>query len=122
MSNLSDKVAAEAVDAVKEVAERPTNTLDPASVAGAAPSLEKAISDNVAQVVKHVTNQEPWYRSRVTLGALLAAAAGLAGALGYAFPEEMQGKVLDIVIAAGPIIGAMIALYGRWVATKPLGA
>lgn len=75
----------------------------------------------VAPVVAHLTNSEPWYQSRVTLGAIIAAAAGLFGVFGYAFPAETQGKVIELIVALGPVIGGAIALYGRWVAKKPLG-
>jgi len=75
-----------------------------------------------APVVAHITNTEPWYQSRVSLGAIIAAAAGIASIFGYAFPAEMQGKVIDAVIALAPLVGGALALYGRWVAKKPLGA
>jgi hypothetical protein len=81
----------------------------------------KVLSE-VVPVVAHATNQEPWYQSRVTLGAILAAAAGVLGVFGYAFPSEVQGKVIDLVIALGPVIGGALALYGRWLAKKPLGS
>lgn len=71
--------------------------------------------------VQHATNVEPWYQSRVTLGAILAAAAGVLGVFGYAFPSEVQGKVIELIIALGPVIGGALALYGRWVAKRPIG-
>ncbi len=80
-----------------------------------------AVEATTAPVVAHITNTEPWYQSRVTLGAILAAAAGVVGAFGYAFPEDVQGKIVDLIVALGPVIGGAIALYGRWVAKKPLG-
>lgn len=75
----------------------------------------------VAPIVAHATNSEPWYKSRVTLGAILAAAAGVLGVFGYAFPSEVQGKIIDLVISLGPVIGGALTLYGRWVAKKPIG-
>ena len=80
-----------------------------------------AVLATTAPVVAHITNTEPWYQSRVTLGAVLAAAAGVLGAFGYAFPEDVQGKIVDLIVALGPVIGGALALYGRWVAKKPLG-
>lgn len=86
-----------------------------------APIVASNVLTQIGPVVSHLSNSEPWYQSRVTLGSLLAAIAGVVGLFGYAFPEELQGKVIDTIITLGPIIGAGIALYGRWAAKKPLG-
>ncbi|MDR6953772.1 hypothetical protein J2X65_003135 [Ancylobacter sp. 3268] len=80
------------------------------------------VAKETAAVVINQTNNEPWYQSRVTLGAILAALAGILGLFGWAFPAEVQGKVIDLIVALGPVIGAALALYGRWAARKPLGS
>lgn len=92
----------------------------PAQPAAAAPIID-AVTNKIAPEIIAATNNEPWYQSRVTLGAILAAAAGVLGIFGYAFPAEVQGKVIDLIIALGPVIGGGIALYGRWVAKRPIG-
>lgn len=84
--------------------------------------IVEAVQEKVAPIVAHATNNEPWWQSRVTLGAILTAVAGVVGIFGYAFPAEVQGKVIDAVIALAPLVGAAITLYGRWVAKKPLGS
>jgi len=84
--------------------------------------ITNAVVDEIGPVVAHVTNTEPWYQSRVTLGAILTAVAGVVGIFGYAFPAEVQGKVIEATIALAPLVGAAITLYGRWVAKKPLGS
>jgi hypothetical protein len=84
-------------------------------------AVTSKVLTEVAPIVAHATNSEPWYQSRVTLGALLAAIAGILGLFGYAFPEEVQGKVIDLVLASTPLIGAALTLYGRWFAKRPLG-
>ncbi|MFD2142292.1 hypothetical protein [Ancylobacter oerskovii] len=84
--------------------------------------IAKEVAKETAAVVVNQTNNEPWYQSRVTLGAILAALAGILGLFGWAFPAEMQGKVIDLIVALGPVIGAALALYGRWAAKKPLGS
>lgn len=86
-----------------------------------ASAMKPAIIKEMSSVITNQTNQEPWYQSRVTWGAILTAAAGLAGVFGYAFPAEVQGKVIDAIIAAGPLIGAAVVLYGRYIGKKPLG-
>lgn len=83
--------------------------------------ITSKVLTEVAPIVAHATNNEPWYASRVTWGALLAAVSGVLGILGYSFPAEMQGKIIDLIIALLPIIGGLTALYGRWVAKKPIG-
>ncbi|CCE94658.1 hypothetical transmembrane protein [Sinorhizobium fredii HH103] len=92
----------------------------PAESAAAAPIIN-AVVTRIAPEIINATNSEPWYRSRVTLGAILAAAAGVLGMFGYAFPADVQGKVIELIIALGPVIGGAIALYGRWAARKPIG-
>ncbi|UHS60628.1 hypothetical protein HRR99_03380 [Agrobacterium vaccinii] len=91
------------------------------ATASDARTIIDAVERSTAPVVAHITNTEPWYQSRVTLGAILAAAAGLLGVFGYAFPEDVQGKVVDLIVALAPVIGGILALHGRWVAKKPLG-
>lgn len=88
---------------------------------GAVSPIVDAVTSRIVPEIISATNNEPWYRSRVTLGALLAAIAGVLGLFGYAFPAEAQGKVIDLIIALGPLIGAAITLYGRWAAKKPIG-
>lgn len=119
-------VATEAASAVLNVAKRETNDMSPAAVAGAQPSITVAVAREVAPVIEHLTNNEPWYQSRVTLGALLTVIAAVAGIWGYSFPAETQSKILDTVLALapliGPLVGAAVVLWGRWVARKPIGA
>lgn len=110
---LETKIAAAVINAVGDPAV-------PAQPAAAAPIID-AVTAKIAPEIISATNNEPWYQSRVTLGAILAASAGLLGVFGYAFPAEVQGKVIDLVIALGPVIGGAIALYGRWAARKPIG-
>lgn len=89
---------------------------------GDAAVVAQDVIKEVVPVVVNQANAEPWYQSRVTWGAILAALTGILGVFGYAFPAEMQGKVIDALVAAGPIVSALIVLYGRWIAKKPLGA
>jgi hypothetical protein len=110
---LENKIAAAVITAVG-------NPAVPADAAAAAPIIN-AVTNRIAPEIIAATNNEPWYRSRVTLGAILAAAAGVLGLFGYAFPADVQGKVIELIIALGPVIGGAIALYGRWAARKPIG-
>lgn len=123
MSDTTQIVKDAVRDAVMKAVRLPTNDA-PSGQAGqiAAQTLQQPAVEKLVAVVEHATNNEPWYQSRVTLGALLAAIAGVLGIFGWAFPAEMQGKVIDLIIALAPLIGGALALYGRWAAKKPIGA
>ncbi|MDW9447219.1 hypothetical protein GOA58_05895 [Sinorhizobium meliloti] len=110
---LENKIAAAVITTVGDPAV-------PAQPAAAGPIID-AVTNRIAPEIIAATNNEPWWQSRVTLGAILAAAAGVLGIFGYAFPAEVQGKVIELIIALGPVIGGAIALYGRWAARRPIG-
>lgn len=84
--------------------------------------ITSKVLGEVEPIVAHATNNEPWWQSRVTLGALLAAIAGVLGIFGFSLAPEDQSKILDLIVAIGPVVGGAIALYGRWFAKKPLGS
>lgn len=88
------------------------------------PIITQAVVDAVAPIVANATNNEPWYQSRVTWGAILAGFAGILGVFGKAdmLPAALQGQIVDGIVAAAPLIGMGIVLYGRYVAKKPIGS
>ncbi|GAB4068356.1 hypothetical protein KHC28_15610 [Ancylobacter sonchi] len=82
-------------------------------------SRQPAVRDALARL-DHRTNAEPWYQSRVTLGALVALVGGLyALALDIADGSPPSVEALTSQLTA--ILGAVTVLYGRWRARKPLG-
>lgn len=91
----------------------------------AAPAVAEAIAAEVARdpAILHAVNGEPWYASRVTWGAIIAALAPLLGlALGHTISSADQASIGEIATAAGTLLGAGLALYGRWAAKKPIGS
>lgn len=90
-----------------------------AAVAGEAADRAGAA---LAPLLAHATNGEPWYRSRVTWGAIVAGLAPLAGLFGEALSAEHQEGVVQVLVAAGTLAGAGLALWGRWQARRPIGA
>jgi hypothetical protein len=91
----------------------------------AAPAVTKAILTEIASdpSIQHATNTEPWYASRVTWGAIIAALAPVLGlVLGHTVNADDQATLGELATAAGTLIGAGLALYGRWVAKAPIGA
>lgn len=86
-----------------------------------AKSVSEIVAAEVAPIVVNQTNQEPWYQSNVTMGALLIIITRLLAHYGYAIPQELHGPILDLIIAFGPYVGGAWVLFGRWIASKPLG-
>lgn len=94
-----------------------------------AQDIKPAIIKEMADVITNQTNQEPWYQSRVTIGAIVAVVAGVAGVAGYSFDAEDQRVWIDsisqgvqLASAAAALVGGTYAWYGRWRAKKALGA
>ncbi len=86
-----------------------------------APAVAAAVAREVAPILVHETNNEPWYQSRVTIGALLAF-IGASYTLGLDFADGIPPTVEVLTAQAGIIVGSLVTLYGRWRAKKPIGA
>lgn len=101
-----------------------THTGTPASVEVASADIGKEIAARVAAdpVVQHVTNSEPWYRSRVTWGAIISIATPVLGMAGVALAPEDREAIITAALLLGPAVGGLVSLYGRWVSRKPIGA
>ena len=85
-----------------------------------APVVRQEIADAVSPMIAHLTNSEPFYRSRVSWGACFAILGGVA-TIGTAvangtFSPEIHGPALM------SILGGVTTLYGRWKARTPIGA
>ena len=106
--------------ALTRVAARDDNPLTPDLV----PAIAAALADEAADdpAMRHAANAEPWYASRVTWGALIAALAPILGIVfGRTIGADDQAAVVEFGTAAGALIGAGLALYGRWFARTPIG-
>jgi hypothetical protein len=84
------------------------------------PEVREAVAKEVGPVIEHLTNNEPAIQSRVTQGAVGAIIIA-GGTLLYSWSK---GTLSEEVISAqgGIILSACWVLYGRWKATKPIGA
>lgn len=85
------------------------------------PPITKAVMEQVQPVVDHLTNQEPWYKSRVTWGAIASIALPLLGAFGVSSDVIDADQFIALGLALGTAAGGVLTLYGRWAAKKPLG-
>lgn len=86
-----------------------------------ADQIAREVTNEVAAVVVNQTNNEPWYQSRVTWGAVIAVASGLAGLLGYSLDASDQATIVNALVSGASVVGGLFAWYGRWIAKKPLG-
>ena len=111
--------------AVRRIMADPAVPIDMTAPGGEGYAVRKAaeiVVDEVRPLVEHIANQEPWYQSRVTWGAIIAGAAPLAGLLGREISAEDQMQMVSALAALGTLIGVAVTLYGRWRAMKPIGA
>lgn len=120
MSDLKNTVLAAVVAGVTSAVANPATAAKQAD----RPIITTEVLKQVEPLIASATNNEPWYQSRVTWGAILAGVAGVLGIFGYAdlLPEELQGRIIDGVIAAAPLISMGVVLYGRHIAKRPLGS
>lgn len=119
------------VDAVRTAVEalKPTIALVGAQAAKRSPGLDAGdgaqiaadVIKEVAPVIVNKANAEPFYQSRVTIGAIMTLIGG-----GYALLLDFTDGSLPtpdaLTAQLGVIAGAALTLYGRWVAAKPLGS
>ncbi|MCJ8507596.1 hypothetical protein MUU53_06670 [Rhizobium lemnae] len=65
-------------------------------------------------------NAKTWYESKAVWGGLIALFASILQARGHLFPYEQQAALVDALTSAGGAFGALLAIYGRLAATKPI--
>ena len=83
-----------------------------------APPPAQAVKE-AAEVIVNQTNNEPWWQSRVTWGALAAILGGLGTMAGLVSSRDFSPGLWFTSLSS--VGGGFGTLYGRWVARKPLG-
>lgn len=116
MSKAAEAVTRTVLAAVVQASADPTNNLAPTDVA----PVTAAVAAKVVPVVLSATNNEPWYQSRVTWGAIASITLPLLGVLGVTSDVVDADTLVAIGMAAGSAVGGLLTLYGRWRARKPL--
>lgn len=119
-TTIRDAVIGAVVSAVSQVAQSPATSLQPVDVRDVSKEIQNKIAAD--PVVQHVTNTEPWYQSKVTLGAIVSIAMPLLGLLGVSTNVLTADQLTGIVVAGGTIFGGLVTLWGRWKARKPIGS
>lgn len=82
--------------------------------------VTEAVVQKVAPAILHATNNEPWYKSRVTWGAIIAVAGPLLSVLGVSSDLIDPDLAVSISTALVSVVGGALTLYGRWKARKPI--
>jgi drug/metabolite transporter (DMT)-like permease len=104
--------------ALNNVAASPSTAMNKLDV----PVATEAVVRQISPTLEHLANAEPWYRSRVTWGAIVSIGLPALGALGVATDWIDQETAISVAMAVGSAVGGLITLYGRWKAKRPIGA
>ncbi len=120
MNSTEQQIFGQIFDVVRSTVEKPSVPV----ASGAENDVAKAVTEKVAPIIVNATNSEPWYKSRVMLGALVSIVASLLGLFGIVLDEDTRQQIvvlIPVIISTG---GAIYALYGRIVGAtkKPLGS
>ena len=85
--------------------------------------VAEKVAARIAPTIDHLTNNEPWYQSRVTWGVLIAAFATMVKPFtGEIFDAQQTVEIVDAFTSGGQLFGFGLTLYGRYFAKKPLGS
>lgn len=115
-NTVKDVVKEIVTDVLLKQAEKATSTLEKKDV----PQVATSVTKEVTAAVEHATNNEPWYQSRVTWGAVISIALPVLGTLGVATDTINPDELVALCVAGGTVVGGLLTLYGRWAARKPL--
>jgi hypothetical protein len=97
------------------ITERVSNPLVKAEVA-AVPDIIDALMPAINSIM-HSTNNEPWYQSKVTWGALITAGGLALTAAGVTVSATYEEILVSLAVT---LSGPLVTLWGRWRAKKPL--
>jgi hypothetical protein len=117
MSSKSILLATAVATAISSTVARPEVEAN----AQAVPALVEAVTREVTPIVENATNSEPWYRSRVTWGAIASIVLPLLGAFGVRSDIIDADQFVALGLALGTAAGGLLTLYGRWKAKRPIG-
>ncbi len=83
------------------------------------PETSWEAAEKLAPILVNNNNQEPWYKSRVTWGAIASVLTGVGTLTTMVVNRDFSPDTA--YIALGSIGGGVLTLYGRWMARTPLG-
>jgi hypothetical protein len=114
MADTQLQIKAQMADAVTSAVKNPTVQAELSAV----PAIIDALTPVIDSIL-HSTNNEPWYKSRVTWGSIVTVIGLVLNAAGVTMGASTQ----EILISLGVTLsGPAISLWGRYMAKKPLGS
>lgn len=108
-------------EALTKQADNKTNDLSAADATKVTPAVAKAVNADVNAIITNLTNNEPWYKSRVFVGIFVSLAFKAAIAAGYTSDNLDLDSTTTLVLAIVSALGDAYAAYGRAVTNKPIG-
>lgn len=84
-------------------------------------TVAEAVAKQIAPRMAHEANAEPWYQSRVTIGALVSIGTGVLALSGIILTPEDTALIVSMATSVGAVAAGGLTLYGRWKAKKPIG-
>ena len=105
--------------AVDRLAKSPKTSISEKDKAVVAEIVAEEVAKEIGSRAQHTTNQEPFYKSRVSIGAIGSIFSGVAILLNLFAAGQFDATQLGIAMTS--ISSGIFALYGRWVAKKPMG-
>lgn len=115
MTDVRNAIAHAVTDAVIDAARDPRTD----TTAADAGIVSAAVVKEVGPILEHATNNEPFYQSRVMIGSIGTIVTSVFGIIALYSAGVTDGELYAAPISG--IIGASFAIYGRLLATKPLG-
>lgn len=117
MTSTNQIIAHAITKAVAETVRRSDVAAQPSSIS----PIVAAVLSETGPIIENKTNQEPWYQSRVTWGAIVSGVLPLLAVVGVSADVIKVDELAVILAAAGTVGGSLYTLYGRWRAKKALG-
>lgn len=111
--NWDSLIKAAVNEGIKQVAEKKSNDLAAKDVPSASKTVADEVKTQLAPVIENQTNQEPWYKSRVTRGAAVVIVSTLA-AIFKDYTDDGTVAFNDIYTYGSTIFGALYVIYGRF--------
>ena len=72
------------------------------------------------QAATNLLQRKSAFGSKTIWGGRIALVASLAAVWGYAITPADQAQIVELITGIGGIIGSVLAIYGRIVATKKI--
>lgn len=111
--NWDSLIKAAVNEGIKQVAEKKTNDLAAKDVPAATNTVADKVKEQLKPVIENQTNSEPWYKSRVTRGAI----GVLLTTAFTAFMDWYTDGVVESAVLGGYLTtagSALYTIYGRW--------